>query len=597
MHTKSLELRTTGVSASELLWQLMMESSSDQHSRDSDFIEEITEKVTANLLQKAKKSKQRLKAEITTLKTALEEVKSLGNHTNTELETLKSAVTALETDKHKQKAVFSNHLTSVSEVSLKIDKFSEDIDFIRASMTDFALELAQKASMKDISRLSEKIGTLCPLHYAQSLDLELKLKAPMANLLEHEKKLEAVVDEIRGKYAQKELTKQELQRLEEKLETSLSHYVTSQYFSRITMEMQKTSEFLRHKIEESTGELRRRGLGMREELEQMRKDVNAKASVAMFQDLKRIVNSCASATQVEALAGQVLGFGKTVEGFRGHLESCLEAQDQVLQRYDELMLDKASKVDLKELDMRVKAVSRHIDFERRVDGMELQIESYLALAKQHTEAVSSLTSQVDSFSIAIQNVKSEKREIAILKCTLQDLMETIGTKADKTSISELRDDKAGTVEVARISKALEVMFRIDKLTVVLLQHTIKHLNGVTDCKAVEYGSAEWLLKHADLVAGWMQVYEPSREDDLPPDLYQLIKPHRVLASRTPTAPSMRTPTSAGLALLTPTKKSRPVTPSYHSTGKIAISLVSSRSVPRRSNLRQPPSLDGTLLRS
>jgi len=574
-----------------------MESSSEQQSRDSDFLEEITEKVTANLTQKVKKSKQRLKAEISALKTALEEVKSLGNQTNTELEALKNAFAAFETDKHKQKAVFNNHLTSVGEVSMKIDKFSEDINFIRASMTDFASEIAQKVSVKDISRLSDKIATLCPLHYAQSLDLEVKLKAPMANLLEHEKRLEAIASEIRGKYAQKEKTQQELQRIEEKLETSLSHYVTSQYFSRITMEMQKTSEFLRHKIEESTGELRRRGLTMREEAEQMRRDVDAKASVAMYQDLRRIVNGCASTAQVEALAGQVLGFGKTVEGFRGHMGSCLEAQDKVLQRYDELILEKASKVDMKELDMRLKAISRHIDFERRVDSMEMQITSFLALTKQQTEAVASLASQVDSFSVAIQNVKSEKREIAMMKCTVQDLTEALSSKADKALLSELRDDKAGAVEVARLSKALEVMFRIDKLTVVLLQHTIKHLNGVTECKSWEYGSAEWLLKHADLVAGWMQVYEPSREDDLPSDLCQLIKPHKVLASRTPTAPTMRTPTSAGLALLTPTKKSRPVTPSYHSTGKIAVSLVSSRSVPRRSYLRQPPSLDASLLRS
>lgn len=586
--------RTRPISAT---WQLMMESSSEQQSSDSGFVEEITERVTANLAEKIKKTKQRLKAQIQELKLALEDQKRQGNETNTELEAVKNTIIAAETEKQKQKSVFSNHLTSVSEVSLKIDKFSEDINFIRTSLSDLTAEMSLKSSVKDISRLSDKISTLCPLHYAQSLELELKLKAPMGSLIEHEKRLDAAISEIRGQYAKKEQTHQELQLLDEKLEAGLSRCVTSQYFSRITLEMQKTSEFLRHKIEESTGELRRRGVGMREELEQMRKDVDAKASVAMYQDLKRIVNTCASVTQVETLAGQVLGFGKSIEGFRAHLGGSLEAQDKVLQRYDELILEKASKVDFKELDMRLKAISRHIDFERRVDSMELQINSFLTLAKQHTVDVSSLSSQVDSFSKTIQNVKSEKREIAMLKSTLQDLMETIGTKADKTLISELRDHKAGAEEVARISKSLEVMFRIDKLTVVLLQHTIKYLNSVTEYKAVEYGSVEWLLKHADLVAGWMQIYEPTREDDIPTELYKLIQPHKVMASRTPTAPSMRTPVSAGLALLTPTKKSRPVTPSYHSTGKIAISLVSSRSVPRRSNMREPPSLDGSLFRS
>ena len=106
-------------------------------------------------------------------------------------------------------------------------------------------------------------------------------------------------------------------------------------------------------------------------------------------------------------------------------------------------------------------------------------------------------------------------------------------------------------------------------------------------------TVEWLGRHADLVAGWIQVYDPSREEDLPLELGQLLQPQRLMTARVPTAPTMKTP--AGLALLTPTKKSRPVTPSHPSSSKLGASLVSSRSVPRRNYLQQPPSLESSLL--
>ena len=440
-----------------------MDNSSEYSSENSAFIEEITAKVTSNLTHKLKTTKSKLRSELFSFQESIKtEFEAIKNH----LESLQISVNQLENERKKQFSNIGNHLNSMSEVNVKIDKFSEDIDFIRTSIIELGSELALKASGKDVSRVTEKMSTLCPLHYAQSLEVELRLKAPLSTLLDHEKRLEATICEFRGQYASREQTLQEFRKMDEKIESSLKMYVNSQYFTRVTMEMQKTSDFLRHKIEESTGDLRRRGVGMREEMDQLKVDVNGKASIGMYQELRRIVNTCASNTQVETLTTQILGFGKTLEGFRGHMTNCLEGQDKILERYDEVILEKASKVDVKELDMRIKAISRHIDFERRVDSMESHLTSCLAQNKQHTADLESLSTQVLSFAKTIQGVKSEKREIAMVKNTLQDLMEIVGTKADKTQIAELVDLKASVLEVERLSKAQEVMMRIDKVAIV-----------------------------------------------------------------------------------------------------------------------------------
>lgn len=554
---------------------------------------DLTEEVMTRVKAALRKTKAKLRQDIAQWKGSLASQKDLRmDSIESHLCSLQETVSVLETERQRQKAAFSNHLTSVSEVNLKIDKFSEDVSFIRNSIVDLNTEMMRKASITDFASLSEQLVTLCPREFVEELEKEVRLKAFQMDL-------DAVAHEIRSFrervpliYAEKEKIWGETSRIDEKYENCLKQYISSQYFLRVHMEMQKTLDLIRNKVDEFSGEFRKKTSNLKEELGKIKGEIDSKASLLQIHDIRRILALCASISQVESLSTEIKTCQSAVSVFKSQLNVSLQAQDQVLQRYDEMFLEKASKLDVKELNLKLKAVSRHIDFEGRVDEMEGNVGKCMEFIGKHREESEKMKGKLESFTGIVKGLKSEKREIAVIKSTLQELMESLQSKADKYQIAELIDIKASAEEVRSISKALGAMHRLDKLTLVLLQHTIKYLNCPREVKSMEVGSAEWLLKHAELVSSWATVYQPiQNEVDLPAELGSLQ--WKRLSEKSPASPTARPPT-AGIALLTPTRKSRPLTP--NSFGRTVASLASTRRAAQRF-LVQRPSLDGSLFHS
>jgi len=553
----------------------------------------LTEEVMTRVKATLRKTKVKLKRDIVGLKGFQDSLTSQKDLRMDSIESrlfaLQQTVSVLETERQRQKAAFGNHLSSVSEVNLKIDKFSEDVNFIRNSIVDLNTEMTRKASIADLSSMSEQLVTLCPREFVEELEKEVRIRALQMDLDAASHEIRSFRERVPLIYAEKEPIWGEIRRVDEKYENSLKQYVSSQYFTRVHMEMQKTLDLIRNKVDEFSGEFRKKASNLKEELSTIKGEIDSKATLAQVHDIRRVLALCASISQVESLSSEVKTCQSTVSAFKSHLNVSLQAQDQVLQRYDEMFLEKASKLDVKELDLKLKAVSRHIDFEGRVDEMEGNVGKCMEFVQKHSEESEKIKGKVENFSGIVKGLKSEKREIAVIKATLQELIESLQSKADKYQIAELVDLKASTEEVHSISKALGAMYRLDKLTLVLLQHTIKYLNSPREMKCMELGSAEWLLKHAELVSSWAAVYQPiQNEVDLPVELGSLQ--WKRLAEKSPRG----RPPTAGIALLTPTRKSRPLTP--NSFGRTVVSLASTRRVAQRF-LVQRPSLDGSLFHS
>lgn len=558
-------------------------------------LETFTAQIMSKVKETVRKSKNKLKRDIAHLQSGQADLSTQKDlrieAIESRLSAIQETVSVMETEKQRQKTVFGNHINSVSEVNLKIDKFSEDVGFIRNSIVDLSTEMMRKASITDLATVSEQLSTLCPREFVEDLDKEVHSRALQMDLDAVSHEIRSFRERVPIIYAEKEPIWYEIRRIDEKYENSLKQYVSSQYFTRVHMEMQKTLDLIRNKVEEFTGEFRKKNSHLKEELAKIKGEIDNKATITQIHDIRRVLAICATVSQVESLSSEVKTCQSAISAFKSQLNVSLQAQDQVLQRYDEMFLEKASKFDVKELDLKLKAVFRHIDFEKRVDGIEENVGKCVEFIEKYTGKMEEIMGKVDHFGGIVKGLKSEKREIAVIKANLQEIMENLHSKAEKYQISELIDCKASSEEVRSISKAIGGMYRLDKLTLVLLQHTIKYLNSPREAKSLEFGSVQWLLKHAELVSSWATVYQPiQNEVDCPVDLASLqwcSKP-----DKTPTSPTMRTPT-AGMALLTPTRKSRPLTP--NSFGRTVASLASTRRVAQRF-LVQRPSLDGSLFR-
>ena len=547
--------------------------------------------------QKIKSVKAKLRSELAELRNSSEERRSTEEIRlqllETELRALKESALLWKSEKKREKAELGDRMTSMSEVNVKIDRFSSDVDYIRASIVELATQLHAKTSNSDFLRLEAKVATLCPTSKVDQLASLVDTKADQVALPPLHSEIQSLRSELHEKYAERDGIYREVQRVEEKLEGCFKLYVTSAYFMRVNMEVQKTVDMLRLRIDESTGELNRKGQAVKEELDRLRRNVELKASQAQVADVNRALSHCAASSQVDSLSKDVSSVQKLTSSFQLQLTTSLTAQDRVLQRFDEMFLEKANKVDFRELEMKLCEVTKHINFERRVDAIEEQVGKIFGVCEMQSAENEDLKRHVEACIQVMKGVKSEKREISYLKNTLQEIRESLFSKADKMQISELTDTKASSTEVSSISKSLGAMHRLEKITLILLQHTIKYITGVSDAKSLELGSAEWLQKHADLAAAWVSLYEPvTNEIEVPKEWETTVAMIRPGRSRTPTTPTTRPPTAA-LSLLTPGRKSRPVTPTSIGSSKMINAAISSRRITKRSIL-QPPSLDSSL---
>ena len=504
-----------------------------------------------------------------------------------QLLTLQQTVSFLESDQTRQKHIHANHITEVSEVNLKIDKFSEDVSFIRNSILELNAEMTKKVTIEEISKITQQVNEMCPLKLAEEIEKEVKLKAIQTDFSAFLSDFQSFREQIPLKYLEKHEFFQQFRKLDEKHENSIKSFVNSNYFTRVYMEMQKTIDLMRNKIDEFTGEYRSKVVNLKEELNHFKGDLNTKATLAQIHEIKRNLSLCAAKNSVDSLFSQFKSCENLVNSLKTQINTSLNAQDQVLERYDEMFLEKASKLDVKELDLKVNAVSKHINFERRVDEMEGNLEKCVKFAQECSEEMMGNRGKMEYLAGVVKGVKSEKREIAVLKANLKEVMENMQVKADKSQISELIDQKASATDVRGLTKALGAMHRLDKLTLVLLQHTIKYLKWPREAKGGEFGSIDWLVKHAELVSAWAAVYEPiQNEVEPPPDLLTFPSPMKSVTDKSPTSPVR--PTTAAMALLTPTRKSRPLTPS--SFGRTATLLRTSQRL-----TTQRPSIDTSLL--
>lgn len=128
----------------------------------------------------------------------------------------------------------------------------------------------------------------------------------------------------------------------------------------------------------------------------------------------------------------------------------------VIERYDEILLDKASKDDISQLLKKIQKcllISTFSDFEESSEQRFSNMSSQITQLSQSSEALRNI---VSTLCLKIDTFKRENSDISNISTTLSTINETLERKADKSDIFLIYDVMGKKEEISKLSEMGEL---------------------------------------------------------------------------------------------------------------------------------------------
>ena len=500
----------------------------EEDSEDVERREGMERLVEGLVAKQVKEIKRKAKQQAEVLKSDYE---SRFLNLRAQMSTMKAALTDLRDDfkasesiRESSSKLLLRQQASLSDASDKVDRFTQEFAFLQSSLVHLSAELASKATLHDVERLQGSVAVLCPMLYVQKLEIDVKDKA-------NGREFRSVCEDVRemqrslsSDYVTKEGVMDCVQLALDKLTSAVKSSISVAQFAAFKQEMERVLQGMQTQQRDLTAAVQDQYQEFKSTIATINEEIAEKAAIFSVTDLKARVEKCALGRNLTATNEAVERNFLRTEDLAAEFERSMSRHEAVLQRYDEILLDKANKTAISALELRTKKLEEMGNLKGKVGEMEGNLNGIRELQIAFQQRIEDLTRKTTDIKSAFKHIKSEKRDYFALFSSLKSLEEQLRLKADKTDFASLYDSKSSKSETQAVTRSLEVLSRVDKLLIMLLHHTIKCMAEMTEevCP-LSLPSADWLLKHAEMVSAWASLYEPiENEIDLPPDIVNLL---------------------------------------------------------------------------
>ena len=190
--------------------------------------------------------------------------------------------------------------------------------------------------------------------------------------------------------------------------------------------------------------------------------------------------------------GIMNGFGKRCDVF-----------EKILERFDEVLLDKAAKDDVSEVKKFMKLLAKNEEVEkfnrdilRSFNDVELRFEGIIKNFNKSEE----LMSQVNA---SFRNFKSENKDNIQIKNNILDLQNLIESKAEKIDFLSISENIVKRDEVNVIKNNIDVMHRQLEMLVIIGQAVIKTMIKSSDSAVTKNKQRLELLRNIGALLNWV----------------------------------------------------------------------------------------------
>lgn len=434
-----------------------------------------------------------------------------------EIKTLKQEIRSALQEVEEKTGGFSNSILDLSTILKDIQKnneiLNENIDLMQKNIDDAREDLLLKAPYYEITRLVEKLSTKATIEELQETK-ELIASCPTSEQVE---KLFFDLDVLNQQitsFASQDMVKEMEIGLISNVDNKFEQYINIKTLNEeidkvvgLVRETNETIEFFKNRQEKLAGS-HKREVEKIQKLLQTRpwtKDIELLSTFiddkADQKDLEKFKNEFSP--QVRFLDEKVNLFGKKIEGF-----------DRVLERYDEIILDKASKVDVFEIKEFLPKLLLSIDFQhfKEIDSKQKQVfDEKLSLA--HT-SVQDVEIQISKFNATYKQFKTHFKDFMTKFLGVKDLEYQLDSKADKSDIYAMFDCTSRREEVKMVTQSLEVFHKQLEMAVMFQMVIVKTLLKTTDSSMIKIRQRNEAFSSLNSLFEWISQSIPPEVDKL-----------------------------------------------------------------------------------
>ena len=383
--------------------------------------------------------------------------------------------------------------------------FARQMTKISASFDEISSDLRLKASQKELSTLEGRFSFMCPMTTAQKLEYAVQEKASEIALLELKQDLEEFKSTSFREFSLKKDLQDSVHNLNFRTLEALKPYAKevdcANRFKQCDANLHSQIKSVNLEIAQLSSQIE----SLKLQISQINSDLSTKSTISDLETLSNRLQNYSQISDFSKLRKEMTIFSRKIDNRIEDFQVTINGQDQILARYDEVLLDKASKLDLKDVNNKIRSISKHIDFEVKVEEMDNLLKKTAEMGVELERKLGSLEKGVNEALGVTRNVKSERKDIMYLKEKVSNHAELLSQKPDKVDFIQLNERKANLDELKSTIHSIDVLHRMIKVTSVLLNHTLK---GIYKSQVGEVMSKEWVLKHAEMVVNWANDFSP-----------------------------------------------------------------------------------------
>lgn len=343
---------------------------------------------------------------------------------------------------------------------------NEHLELTDRNLKDVRDEVSLKAPFNMMNSIAEKLNTKAPLAELHELEEKVKICPTSEQVRALNREIETLNSQISA-FASKELVFQMEEGIEKKVTTEIEKYLKTDVFIEEMehvkgqfKDAQVLIDYQKDKQEKITSQFRH-------EIAKLNKNLTSKPWISDIDIVMGYVSEKSSVKDLDRFKQDV---NPKLEFFEEKVDifgTQIKAFERVLERYDEILLEKASKDDIDKLKSIHPSFLQVTDFNTHKEFVLKRVKELEVKSENHLTGLDFVEKKLKSFKSTYKIFNKDMKTFLNLYNSLGDIKEQISAKADKSDILSVIDTTGRKEDVVQATQAIENLHKQLEMHVML----------------------------------------------------------------------------------------------------------------------------------
>ena len=328
------------------------------------------------------------------------------------------------------------------------------VDSAFRMIEDIKDDMMTKATQKELNKVIDKLNFKTPIEVFNDLEERFK-ECPTRDQID---RINQQIQELNEKmviYATKETLKDQDYKVRDDFKKQLESYLLVEDFHTDLDSLVKKDEELHSALSNLNSRVENMKAEFKKNINELFKTFQKKP---WMDDIYKVMDQVKSKLSKkdfenykEEIEPRIEHFDKRILEFKSRIENFA----LVIERYDEILLDKASKDDYKKIQDELGTFLKIDKFDANIASVEKKISNLEELTETQANSIQNNDKQFSKFFKAYNTFKKNLSDFYTMYNSLSDIKESIEGKAEKAEIYAIIDSTSKREEVNNIKESLD----------------------------------------------------------------------------------------------------------------------------------------------